>query len=163
MGSGKTTIGKELSKQLNCKFLDLDDYIEEAEKMSVSTIFSTKGEVYFRKKETQYLNEVLHSEQDYVLSVGGGTPCFGNNMQLINEASPNTIYIRTDLKELCDRLLKEKNQRPLISGLSKEEFPEYVAKHLFERSFYYNQAHYTIYNQSKSVVELVNEIKEILV
>lgn len=163
MGSGKTTIGRALAKQLNYNFLDLDQYIEEAEGMSIGQIFKDKGEVYFRKKETDYLKEVLQSDQEYILSVGGGTPCFGNNMQLINEASPNSVYVRTDLQVLYERLFKEKDERPLITKLSKEELPDFIAKHLFERSFFYNQAHHKIHNQNKSVEDVVMEIQKILV
>lgn len=163
MGSGKTTIGKLLSKQLTYNFLDLDHYIEDIEGMNISAIFKNKGEVYFRKKETQYLQEVLGLKENLVLSVGGGTPCFGVNMQVINEATPNSFYIRTDLTVLCERLIKEKNNRPLIANLSEEEFPEYIAKHLFERSYFYNQASHSVHNHKKSVEDLVVEIKQLLV
>ncbi|WP_317044506.1 shikimate kinase [Maribacter sp. 4G9] len=163
MGSGKTTIGKMLSKRLNFNFLDLDDYIEEAEGMSVREIFKNRGEVYFRKRETEYLRQVLEGNEDVVLSVGGGTPCFGTNMQLINDATPNSIYIKTDLNVLCDRLLREKEGRPLIANLAPEDFQEFIAKHLFERSFFYNQAHHTVHNQNKSVEDVVLEIQKILV
>lgn len=163
MGSGKTTIGKALSKQLNVKFLDLDDYIVEAEKLSVHEIFKNKGEVYFRKKETEYLKEVLDRQEDVVLSVGGGTPCFGDNVRLINEATPNSIYIKTDLNVLCDRLMKERDERPLLADIAPEEFQEFIAKHLFERSFFYNQAHHKISNQYKSVEDVVRQIQKLLV
>ena len=163
MGSGKTTIGKVLSKRLNSNFLDLDDYIEEAEGMSVREIFKNRGEVYFRKKETDYLREVLERDENIVLSVGGGTPCFGANMQLINDATPNSIYIKTDLNVLCDRLSREKEERPLIANLAPEDFQEFIAKHLFERGFFYNQAHHTVHNHRKSITALVKEIVELLV
>ncbi len=163
MGSGKTTIGKELSNQLSYNFLDLDYYIEKAEGKTVTEIFKNKGEVYFRKKETEYLREVLKRNEDIVLSVGGGTPCFGTNMRLINDATPNSIYIRTDLDVLCDRLSREKEERPLISNLAPEDFQEFIAKHLFERSFFYNQAHHTVHNQGKSIMALAKEIEELLV
>lgn len=163
MGSGKTTIAKRLSNHLEVKFLDLDDYIEQAEEMSIRDIFKNRGEVYFRKKETEYLREVLDQNEDFVLSVGGGTPCFGINMQLINNATPNSIYIKSDLSVLCDRLMKEKEKRPLIADIAPEEFQEFIAKHLFERSFFYNQAHHTISNQNKTVEEVVIEIQKVLV
>ena len=163
MGSGKTTIGKALSKQLNVKFLDLDDYIEAAEQSSINGIFKNKGEVYFRKKETEYLKEVLEREEDVVLSVGGGTPCFGDNIRLINEATPNSINIKTDLNVLCWRLMKERDERPLIADIAPEEFQEFIAKHLFERSFFYNQAHHKIGNQYKSVEDVVLQIRKLLV
>ena len=78
MGSGKTTLGEAIAHLKNIPFIDLDSYIAEGEKLSVQEIFSSKGEIYFRKKEALYLQEVLQKEEDMVLSLGGGTPCFGN-------------------------------------------------------------------------------------
>ena len=83
MGSGKSTLGRALATAKNISFVDLDAYIAEREKCSVPHIFKNKGEIYFRKKEALYLQEVLQKEEDMVLSLGGGTPCFGNNMPLI--------------------------------------------------------------------------------
>ncbi len=83
MGSGKSTLGRALATAKNISFVDLDAYIAEREKCSVPDIFKNKGEIYFRKKEALYLQEVLQKEEDMVLSLGGGTPCFGNNMPLI--------------------------------------------------------------------------------
>ncbi|GGD72983.1 shikimate kinase [Maribacter cobaltidurans] len=163
MGSGKTTIGKELSNQLSYNFLDLDHYIEKAEGKSVTKIFKEKGEVYFRKRETYYLNEILGVNENYILSVGGGTPCFGNNMELINKATKNSFYVRTDLSDLCERLLREKDSRPLIANIAEGEFNEFIAKHLFERSFFYNQAHHTVHNHGKSISAVAEEIIQCLV
>ena len=81
MASGKSTIGKQLSKKLSVQFLDLDDYISEKEQMSISEIFDKKGEVYFRLIEHKYLKAVLEKEEDFILSLGGGTPCYANNMK----------------------------------------------------------------------------------
>lgn len=156
-------MGRALSKKLNLTFLDLDHYIEDKEGRSISDIFAEKGEVYFRKKETYYLKEVLDKDTSYILSVGGGTPCFGSNMELINKATLNSIYIKTDLPELSNRLLLEKENRPLIAHLPEAEFKDFIAKHLFERSFFYHQAHQTINNQGKSVDQVVEEIGKILV
>ncbi|HIF14924.1 MAG TPA: shikimate kinase, partial [Bacteroidetes bacterium] len=83
MGSGKTTIGKQLAKKLNYNFIDLDQYIEKALNTSVSSIFSDKGEPYFRDIETSYLKKALELKNS-VISLGGGTPCFNNNMDIIN-------------------------------------------------------------------------------
>ncbi|MFX0558269.1 shikimate kinase [Maribacter sp. CXY002] len=163
MGSGKTTIGKLVAKALEFNFLDLDEYIEKTEKKSVSDIFSEKGEVYFRKMENFYLNELLAIDDDLVLSVGGGTPCFGSNMQDINKATLNSFYIRVSISDLTDRLVSQKAKRPLIAHLSEDELPEFIAKHLFERSYFYNQAHKTVYNYNKTPDELKEEILKLLV
>ena len=80
MASGKSTIGKILAKELNLSFIDLDHYISDREQMSIPEIFNQKGEIYFRKIETKCLLEVLEKEQEFILSLGGGTPCYGNNM-----------------------------------------------------------------------------------
>ena len=85
MGSGKSTIGKKLSEVLMYNFIDLDDYITKRESLSIQDIFETKGEIYFRKKETEYLMEVLWEESNIILSLGGGTPCYGNNLKIIND------------------------------------------------------------------------------
>ena len=163
MGSGKTTIGKILAKDLNIKFLDLDDYIEESESKSIKTIFEERGEIYFRKLEFQYLEQILALEQDFVLSTGGGTPCYGNNMKTILEASANVFYIKVSIAELVDRLANQKETRPLIKNINSGELYEFIGKHLFERSFYYNQAFHTITADKKNSEKLSAEIQEALV
>lgn len=163
MGSGKTTIGKMLAKDLNIKFLDLDEYIEKNEGNTIKAIFSEKGEVYFRKKEFQYLSELLDSNQDFVLSTGGGTPCYGNNMKTILAASFNVFYVKVSISELVFRLSNQKESRPLIKNINLEDLPEFIGKHLFERSFYYNQAPHIAVGDAKSPEKLSSEIKEMLV
>lgn len=162
MGSGKTTIGRLLAKELKIKFLDLDSYIEEAEATTISTIFSKKGEIYFRKKEALNLREILSEEENFVLSIGGGTPCYANNMNTISEMTENGIYLKVGLKELVRRLSNEKAERPLIASIPKEELHEFIGKHMFERSFYYNQANTVINCDDKSSSEIVIEITESL-
>ncbi len=162
MGSGKTTIGKVLADKLNVKCLDLDDYIEGTEGMKISNIFSDKGEIYFRKKEAESLREVLSMEDDFVLSIGGGTPCYANNMTTISEMTKNGVYLKVGLRELVERLSKEKTERPLIASIPDEELPEFIGKHLFERSFYYNQASHVVDCNSKSVEKIVVEIEGLL-
>lgn len=158
MGSGKTTIGKMLSKHLNIKFLDLDTFIEFKEGLPISQIFKERGEVYFRKKEQQYLKELFSVENEFVLSVGGGTPCFGDNMEQILLATSNSIYIKASITELVNRLVHQKNGRPLIANLAVEELPDFIAKHLFERSFFYQKANLIIATDDKSPHDCVAEI-----
>ncbi|MDO6821003.1 shikimate kinase [Zobellia sp. 1_MG-2023] len=163
MGSGKSTIGKLLSKERGLEFIDLDNYIEEAEQMSVPDIFKTKGELYFRKKEYAYLNEVLAQMDNFVLSLGGGTPCYGNNMQAVLDATKNAIYLKVSIAELVNRLLKEKDQRPLIMNIPEDELPEFIGKHLFERSYFYNQTDKVISSDGKNPEEIVAEMGALLV
>lgn len=159
MGSGKSTIGGLLAKDLGICFLDLDSHIEEAEGKPISAIFSEKGEVYFRKKEASSLRGILAANDDFVLSIGGGTPCYANNMQAIKEITPNAFYLKVSIDELVRRLSKEKSERPLIENISDQELPEFIAKHLFERSFFYNQALHKMQCDGKNIMEIVAEIK----
>ena len=163
MGSGKSTIGKTLSKQLNVKFIDLDAYIEEKEGMCISELFKSKGEIFFRKKEFEYLKQILNSTDNFILSTGGGTPCYGNNMQAIIEASPNVFYLKLTIEGLLKRLAPGKAYRPLIANIPDEELPEFIGKHLFERSFFYSKAHHSIFSDGKSIAAIVNEIEQLLV
>lgn len=160
MGSGKSLIGKRMSKNLEMGFLDLDDYIESKEKKKIKNIFSDHGEIYFRKKETFYLNEVLETSKNTIISLGGGTPCFGNNMEIIKQhKTSKSIYLQTSLEVLIDRLYDERSKRPLIAHIdTREGVLDFIRKHLFERSFYYNQAQYRVNTDGKSVDQLVQEI-----
>ncbi|AZQ58631.1 shikimate kinase [Maribacter sp. MJ134] len=163
MGSGKTTIGRLLSKQLKIKFLDLDDNIEKGESRSIANIFKEKGEIYFRKKESEYLNQILETKDPFILSTGGGTPCYGSNMTNILKATENVFYVKVSIPELVRRLSNEKASRPLISNFTEEELPEFIGKHLFERSYYYNMANYKITTDDKTPEETIQEIINCLV
>ena len=157
MGSGKTTIGKELSDTLNFKFVDLDEFIEFVYKKPVSEIFSHEGEIKFRKYEREALMEILNSSDDLILSLGGGTPAYYDNMDFINKHS-NSFYLRLTPSDLVKRLMEEKISRPLLAHLSDEELPEFIAKHLFERRNFYEKAMKTINVKEKTVEEIVQEI-----
>ncbi|GGI57268.1 shikimate kinase [Winogradskyella haliclonae] len=160
MGSGKSTIGIELAKVLDYDFVDLDAVIAENENLSIPEIFSQKGEIYFRKKETHYLKDIISSKIKIVLSLGGGTPCYGNNMDLImNNNSVESFYLKTSIPELLNRLWIEKQNRPLISHInSKENLTEYIGKHLFERSLFYSRSHHSIVTDGKMISEIVEQI-----
>lgn len=159
MGSGKSTIGRKLSEVVNFDLIDLDDYIQKKENLTIRQIFETKGEIYFRKKEFIYLNELLQQD-DIILSLGGGTPCYGGNMEaILNAEHARSIYLKSSILNLVKRLNSEKSKRPLIAHLkTDEELTEFVGKHLFERSFYYNQSNQTIVTDNKSIEEITEEI-----
>lgn len=163
MGSGKTTIGKLLAKLLKINFLDLDDVIEKEEGMSITDLFKNKGEIFFRKKENEYLNQVLQTESAFILSTGGGTPCYGTNMAAIINATENVFYIKVSIPELVRRLSSEKDARPMISNFTEEELPEFIGKHLFERSFYYNMAKNKVSADGKSPEKIIQEIEALLI
>ncbi len=163
MGSGKSTIGVALSEHLKCAFLDLDSYIEKAEGLSIAEIFAQHGEIYFRKKEFEYLKEILVNRDNFVLATGGGTPCYGLNMKEIIANTPNVFYLKLSLPLLVDRLSREKEHRPMIKNIPNQELPEFIGKHLFERSFFYNQAPTTIRTDGRKPQEIAALISEKLV
>ncbi|MFN2261411.1 MAG: shikimate kinase, partial [Psychroflexus sp.] len=108
----------------------------------IQDIFKTKGEIYFRKIETEYLNEILKTKTDFVLSLGGGTPVYANNMSQISKTENLlSVYLKLDLKSLTERLFAERQKRPLIAHyIDLNEFEDFVRKHLFERQQFYFQA-----------------------
>lgn len=157
MGSGKTTIGTQLSASLNMKFIDLDNFLESKYKKSIADIFQTEGEIKFRKYEHEALKEILSANENFILALGGGTPAYYHNMECINQYT-HSVYLRMTPKELIERLRNEKNSRPMISHLTETDFPEFIAKHLFERRNFYEQAKQKIDLKDKPVNEIVDEI-----
>ena len=157
MGSGKTHIAKILSEKLNYDFLDLDKFVVSKNKSSVADLFEKKGELFFRKLERQALEEVLASRDSLVLSLGGGTPVYYNNMEIINDFS-TSIFLQTPVPTLAERLLKQKEKRPIIAHINDVDMPEFIAKHLFERNPYYSKAQYIINTKNKSADEIALEI-----
>jgi len=158
MGSGKTEIGKLLSKKVNLPFYDLDFLIEKELGKSVATIFLEKGEIYFRKIEHQLLLEQMNKEEGFVLSLGGGTPCYANNHEAIQADGVIAIYLKASITTLVTRLYTNRSKRPLIKDLTAIELEEFIAKHLFERSFYYNQSKHIITVDNKTPDEIVEAI-----
>ena len=158
MASGKSAIGKMLSKKLNLLFIDLDNYIEESEKKSITDIFEQKGEIYFRKIEGVYLKQLFELKKDCIISLGGGTPCYGNNMDVITE-NAQSFYLKASINTIFDRLKNETSQRPLVSTIGINNLKEFIAKHLFERSIYYDNASATIVVDDKPVDKIVSEIE----
>lgn len=159
MGAGKSTIGRHLAKILEYTFIDLDDYIEEKEGQTVKEIFENKGEIYFRKAETKWLSEITTHQDNIVLAVGGGTPCYGNNIEMMNMDNVVSIYLKLPPGYLANRLFNERSGRPLISHLNTiEALTEFVGIHLFERQSYYHKAKLTIAAEHKTVADLAREI-----
>ena len=161
MGSGKSHISKNLSQKINFKLIDLDQKISEEHQQSIPEIFEKRGEIYFRKEEKRILEELLNSEEDLVLSLGGGTPVYYENMNIINEKS-KSFFLRASVGTLTNRVLLQKHSRPLIAKLEDSDIPEFIAKHLFERNPYYSKAHFTIDTDSKNAVEISDRIIELL-
>ncbi|XOV68381.1 MAG: shikimate kinase [Fluviicola sp.] len=138
MGSGKTTLGKKLANKLNVPFIDSDAEIENHFNKTVGELFAEHGESHFRELEREYI-EALDLRVDFVLATGGGMPCFGDNMDLLNKVG-TTFYLERSAKELAHRLAHAKQQRPLISGLEKDELLEFIDSKLQEREEYYKKA-----------------------
>lgn len=160
MGTGKSHISNILSTKLNFKLFDLDKEISNKLELSIPEIFEKYGEIFFRKAEKKTLEEILNSENNCILSVGGGTPVYYKNMETINAQSVS-IYLRTGVSTLTERLKKNKEKRPLIAKITDEDLPEFIAKHLFERNPYYSEAQYIVNTDNKSTEEVAEEIIQI--
>lgn len=143
MGCGKSTQGKKLAKALQRPFIDLDHYLEKKEEATVDAIFAEKGEDYFREKEAVYLEQVVNRYASSVVSTGGGTPCFHQNMARMLKAGL-VIYISMPPESLHLRLSQAKVARPLLAGKTAEESLEHIQYLLHKRESYYNQAHITV-------------------
>ncbi len=161
MGCGKSHISRTLRKRINFKLIDLDKEISTRQQSSIKNIFEKKGEIFFRKKEREVLEEILATEDNCILSLGGGTPAYYNNMEIINQNSIS-IFLQTSIPQLTERLIKNKQKRPLIANISDEDLPEFIAKHLFERNTFYNQAQFTINTNNKTPEEVVEEIRHLI-
>ncbi|WP_139419892.1 shikimate kinase [Chryseobacterium mulctrae] len=159
MGSGKSHISKILSDKINFKLIDLDKAISRRNKLTIPEIFEKKGEIYFRKLERETLEEILASQENIVLSLGGGTPVYYNNMEIINNNS-KSIFLRASITTLVERISKQKEKRPLIAKIADEDIPEFIAKHLFERNVYYSKAQFSINTDNKNPEDIIQEIIE---
>lgn len=142
MGAGKTTVGKALSKELGIPFYDLDWYIENRHRKTVSEIFSEKGEEGFRKIEYNMLHEVAEFE-NVIISCGGGTPCFFDNIDYMNRQG-QVVYLKAEPDVLQKHLLMGKGDRPLLKGKSKDELIDFIKEQLEKREPFYSKAAYTL-------------------
>ena len=142
MGAGKTTVGKALAKELNIEFYDLDWYIEARMRKTVKQIFDEQGEEGFRRIENNMLHEVGEFE-NVIVSCGGGTPCFFDNMDYLNQQG-DVVYLKATPETLYKHLLMAKIERPLLKGKSAEELVAYITEHLEQRESFYQKARYTL-------------------
>ena len=142
MGSGKTTVGKALSKETGMMFYDLDWYIEGRMHKTVAQIFAERGEEGFRKIEYNMLHEVAEFE-DVIISCGGGTPCFFDNIDYLN-GQGDVCYLKATPEVLYKHLLMGKVERPLIKGKSPEELIKFITEQVGKREEFYTKARYTL-------------------
>ena len=140
MGSGKTYWGRRLAASLDCTFHDLDALIVADAGKTIPEIFAEKGEAGFREMERRQLHELLEQTPAAVVSTGGGTPCFFDNMEQMN-ARGRTIYLDIPVKILSQRLEKEMHLRPLLAGLTPDTLPGFIENMLEKRAPFYQKAH----------------------
>lgn len=164
MGAGKTTVGKALSKALGLTFYDLDWYIEGRRHRTIAQLFEQEGEEGFRKIEQNMLHEAAEFE-DILLSCGGGTPCFFDNIDYMNRQG-NVVYLKASPEVLCKHLRMGRTERPLLKGKNDVELRQFIEEQLRLREPYYNKARFTIDVSLMDTYEKINitveKIKAIL-
>ncbi len=157
MSSGKSTIGKILADSLNFKFYDIDDIFEERYKISINDFFEKFGEPKFRELEHLLLKQTLE-EDNSVISCGGGTPCFFDNIKLINNNGVS-VYLKLNSRILFERLNKTRKKRPLLSGLTYDNLEKYISENLIKREPFYNQAQIIIDIENIQPEDFVKHLK----
>ena len=164
MGAGKTTLGKAFARAMGLTFVDLDWYIEERFHKTVGQIFAERGEEGFRELEKRMLHEAGDFE-DVVISVGGGTPCFFDNIDYMNQAG-ETVFLDVDNKVLLRRLKVAKQQRPLLANKTDEELVTFIQEALQKRLPYYTKAKHVfngeLLENRRQIQESVERLKELL-
>lgn len=163
MGAGKTTLGKALAREMKVQFCDLDWFIEERYHRTIQQIFDEKGEAGFRDIERKMLYEVAEFE-DIIISCGGGTPCFFDNIEFMNSKA-QTVYLKATPEILFQHLKMGKTERPLLKGKTDEELKAYIQASLATREPFYSRARYTLdvsllddYKKIQDAVRLLREL-----
>jgi shikimate kinase len=157
MGSGKTHWGRLLSEKLGIRFFDLDEQVTQHASQSISEIFATAGEEQFRMMEKDILHIITESHESFVMSCGGGSPCYFNNIEYMN-LSGTTVWINVPLDILFERLVLEKEKRPLIKELSDEQLMGFISKKFSDRKIYYEQAAITVDGLPVQLEKLIENI-----
>lgn len=157
MGCGKTYWGKRLSEKLQLPFFDLDAKIEEHEGRPIPQIFGEEGEEYFRLLEKDVLHLLCENHESFVMACGGGTPCFFNNIDYLKKQG-TVVWINCSVDCLFQRLVHEKNNRPLIRDLSDAALRSYITKKFSDRKIFYQQAHVTISSDEPRLDDLVRHV-----
>lgn len=160
MGCGKTTTGKKLARAIGYFFFDLDDEIEKLTGKKIVQIFQSEGEDAFRALEHSVVQS-LSKRKNIVIATGGGTPCFYDNLQVMNSTGV-VVYISMKPESLARRLLNAKVKRPLIEGIPQERLPDFIAGHLEHRESFYNKAPVRIKGENLDMDDLVRLVKDLL-
>lgn len=158
MGVGKTSIGKKLANKLDVQFLDTDELLEQQFGMTIAEFFAENGENAFRFAEKELLNEF--DFKNAIVATGGGLPCFNENMETMNSKGI-TIFLDRPAKELQQRLMNSKKQRPLIKSLNNNELLRFIEVKLKERLPFYERAKITLDRNSQSIDEIIKRVSEL--
>jgi len=157
MGSGKTRWGRLLSQKLSIPFFDLDEQVTAHAGKSITEIFASEGEEHFRLQEKDTLHIITESHDSFVMACGGGSPCYMNNIEYMNQ-SGTTVWINTPLDTLFQRLVSEKEKRPLIKELSDEQLQHFISKKFSDRKIYYEQAAVTVDEEPVRLDKIIEKI-----
>lgn len=151
MGVGKSTLGQSISMAMQLDFLDLDLWIEKQIGLNIPQIFNLKGEIGFRQIEHDSLNQIIDSPFKGIFSTGGGTPCYFDNAERMNEVG-KTIFVHTDIHVIASRLSESNYYRPLLDNLMVIDYVDYLVDLYEQRKIHYSKAKYQI--------ELTEDLKE---
>lgn len=157
MGCGKTHWGRLLSEKLSIPFFDLDEQIVSNENKSINAIFDEEGEEYFRMKEKETLHMLSVGHETFIMACGGGTPCYYNNIDYMKKAG-TVVWLNSSMEKLFERLLKEKDHRPLIRDLSNDQLKSYILKKFSDRRIFFQQASVIINEEDINLDFLVRSI-----
>ncbi len=157
MGAGKSSAGRKIALRLGFEFIDMDDEFKSVQGVSVSEYLLKKGEELFREKERDLLKEISLRKGDFVISTGGGTPCFFDNMELINR-SGISVYLEMHPKSLAVRLEEAKEERPLLNELKGDRLIQKISIHLEERKPFYEKALITVKGENLDMAGLIEKI-----
>lgn len=157
MGSGKTHWGRLLSQKLGLPFFDLDEQVTTHAGKSIPEIFAAEGEEHFRLMEKEVLYIITESHDSFVMACGGGSPCFYNNIEYMNQ-SGTTVWINTPKEILFERLIKEKPSRPLIKDLTDEQLWGFISRKFSDRKIYYEQAGLMVNEEPVQLDHLIEKI-----
>lgn len=157
MGSGKTHWGRLLSEKLGIRFFDLDEQVTEQAGKPITEIFATEGEEQFRMMEKDILHIITESHDSFVMACGGGSPCYFNNIEYMNQAG-TSVWINTPLDTIFSRLIREKDKRPLIKSLSDDQLKSFISKKFADRKIYYEQADVVVDDEPLQLEQLIQKI-----
>lgn len=158
MASGKSSVGKKLANKLNLPFVDLDTYIEEKHNTTIRLLMYDKGHDAFREIERDALVDAIEKYQDAIISTGGGTPCYFDNLEKMKNAG-DTVYLEVDIPTLVDRLMHSKKDRPLIWGKTREDLTVYAKELMERRRVYYQKAKYTVNGKNLKLDTIIQIIE----